>query len=270
MSTVQHDEVAAQPIAPHKDVSEAKATLAAQEQQFTSAPVPPYHEPPSTGENAVLPQQVLTLPPGTQLPGYQFPVQQQQLPISSVQNHQLYTIDANGQMVPVSTTVPVHQPSTTYNSLPPVEQKQQQVAPVQPVPTQLIVPAAVDPAIMQDAVRSSFTHYITIKLDSPVQASSLPKELAARGLQGAAYAKIVNKVRSIKSTSNTNKGLVWTGMIFLLGIIGYLLVANHAVGNTPLRKQLAPVLEDENKDLYDKGINVRFVWHDGILRAYYK
>ncbi|PWN34589.1 uncharacterized protein FA14DRAFT_31890 [Meira miltonrushii] len=142
----------------------------------------------------------------------------------------------------------------------------------QPVPQmqQGLINTAViaDNAISYDAVRMSYAQYITIpKLSVEKQ---IPTELSSRGITESEYSAVITQVRALKSKSNTNKIALWTSCIFCCGIIGYLLVAQRAVGNKRLRKQLEAPLEEINRSLMHRGVPVRWLWVDGSLRAYYK
>lgn len=125
-----------------------------------------------------------------------------------------------------------------------------------------------DNAISNDAVRMSYAQYITIANLKVV--NQVPSELSSRGITQNEYASVIAQVKGTKSKSDNNKIALWTGCIFFCGLIGYLLVAQRAVGNKKLRKQLEPPLEEINRKLMHRGVPVRWLWVDGSLRAYYK
>lgn len=128
----------------------------------------------------------------------------------------------------------------------------------------------VDNAISVDAIRMTYLQYVTIQDVKKADPQAVPTELSSRGLTVEDYAAVLTQVKQIKSKSDGNKIALWTGMIFMFGIIGYLLVSQRAVGNKPLRKQLELPLEDVNRKLMSRGVAIRWTWIEGSLRAYYK
>lgn len=125
-------------------------------------------------------------------------------------------------------------------------------------------------AISNDAVRMSFVQYVTISNLKTSSNNLVPNELSSRGITQDEFNSIITRVKRIKSKSDINKVTLWTGMIFMCGLIGLVLVTQRAVGNTKLRKKLESPLEDVNRTLINRAIPVRFLWVDGNLRAYYK
>lgn len=178
---------------------------------------------------------------------------------------------------PVQPTVaqPFMIPAQTNGEKQPLQFLQPGQQPMQFVPAQMQqgtmnTAIVADNAISNDAVRMSYAQYITIPNLKGATVNQIPKELSSRGLTQNDYVSVINQVKGLKSKSDNNKIALWTGMIFMFGLIGYLLVSQRAVGNKKLRKQLESPLEEINRTLMNRGIPVRWLWVDGSLRAYYK
>lgn len=192
---------------------------------------------------------------------------------TSVQPQDITPQPVHSHGVPQDVTPQPVQPQGEPQDEPQGEPQQatsQQILPTQTEPQQMVqVIPLPDPAYSFEfeAIKASYRRSILISLD--VDPPTIPADLSSRGLSDQTFNEIVRQVKATKSTSNTNKALLWTGCICCCGIIGLLLVHCRAIGNKKLSDQLAPILEARNQDLGSKGIMVRFAWVQGNLRAYF-
>ncbi|CAD6906632.1 unnamed protein product [Tilletia controversa] len=137
-------------------------------------------------------------------------------------------------------------------------------------------------------VPSAYNAFITFPLLSPWYPSTptkpnqyydplvsgprvFPPPLAQRGLDESRLIQIQHFACSIRADSQRNKGLLCCGLGILLGGLGCVLIDNKCVGNTPLRDQVNRwAFENVNPRLEHDGIDVRFAYQKGALRAYFK
>ncbi|KAE8254666.1 hypothetical protein A4X13_0g3322 [Tilletia indica] len=100
---------------------------------------------------------------------------------------------------------------------------------------------------------------------------SYPPPLATRGLTESRLMQIQHFACSIRADSQRNKGLLCCGLGVLLGGLGCVLIDNKCVGNTPLRDKVNRwAFENVNPRLEHEGVDVRFAYQKGQLRAYFK
>ncbi|KAK0539812.1 hypothetical protein OC835_000984 [Tilletia horrida] len=98
-----------------------------------------------------------------------------------------------------------------------------------------------------------------------------PPPLESRGLSESRFMQIQHFACSIRADSQRNKGLLCCGLGILLGGLGCVLIDNKCVGNKPLRDKVNRwAFENVNPRLEHDGIEIRFAYQKGMLRAYFK
>ncbi|KAK0558058.1 hypothetical protein OC846_000050 [Tilletia horrida] len=100
---------------------------------------------------------------------------------------------------------------------------------------------------------------------------SFPPPLSTRGLTESRFMQIQHYACSIRADSQRNKGLLCCSLGLVFGGLGCVLIDNKCVGNTPLRDKVNRwAFENVNPRLEHEGVDVRFAYQKGALRAYFK